>query len=415
MAEKKESGKESDYDFVILGGGVAGLAAGMYGARLGLKTLVLGASHGSELPVGGVITTTNVVENYPGFIKLTGTELADKIREHAESYDLVTIKEEKAERVDKMKDCFKVKTNKGEYNAKSILFATGTKWRKLPESVKGSREFENKGVVYCALCQPPGEDIVANSSLVSIDKVTPSTRVLTRDGSYQKIGGFTRRYYNGELISITPRFFTEPVKLTPNHPVLTVKVNRGKSVNYKKEPSFGELGWKEAGELSRDDCVTYPIIKETKDLDFIKLTDYLELREEGDFVIPHKETHTAIRLKNKIRLDGDFLRLFGYYLAEGSSSRHDLRFYFNKNETEYVNDVSQLIEKIIPHFEKYPLISSKKSDFEKFKVICQMMENDQHLDILGFKEILNKAFSMNGLGARKFTQEEITRSIKMKI
>ena len=155
MAEKKESGKESDYDFVILGGGVAGLAAGMYGARLGLKTLVLGASHGSELPVGGVITTTNVVENYPGFIKLTGTELADKIREHAESYDLVTIKEEKAERVDKMKDCFKVKTNKGEYNAKSILFATGTKWRKLPESVKGSREFENKGVVYCALCDGP--------------------------------------------------------------------------------------------------------------------------------------------------------------------------------------------------------------------------------------------------------------------
>src|SRR3989344_5140273 len=155
MAEKKESGKEREYDFVILGGGVAGLAAGMYGARLGLKTLVLGASHGSELPVGGVITTTNVVENYPGFIKLTGTELADKIREHAESYDLVTIKEEKAERVDKMKDCFKVKTNKGEYNAKSILFATGTKWRKLPESVKGSREFENKGVVYCALCDGP--------------------------------------------------------------------------------------------------------------------------------------------------------------------------------------------------------------------------------------------------------------------
>src|SRR3989338_11498530 len=59
------------YDFLIIGAGVAGLAAAMYGARLGMKTLCLGATHGSELPVGGGITTTNVVENYPGFIRLT--------------------------------------------------------------------------------------------------------------------------------------------------------------------------------------------------------------------------------------------------------------------------------------------------------------------------------------------------------
>ncbi len=156
MAKKKNSGKdEKNFDFIILGAGVAGLAAGMYGARLGLKNLVLGATHGSELPVGGVITTTNVVENYPGFIRLTGTELAEKIQKHAESYDLVSIKEEKAFGVEKKKDCFAVKTEKNEYAGKTILFATGTKWRKLPESVKGSREFENKGVNFCAICDGP--------------------------------------------------------------------------------------------------------------------------------------------------------------------------------------------------------------------------------------------------------------------
>src|SRR3989338_1337109 len=171
-----------DYDFIIIGAGGTGLAAAMYGARLGLKTLVLGASHGSELPVGGVITTTNVVENYPGFIRLTGTELADKIREHAESYELVEIKEEKAEKVSGKANRFIVKTKKNEYNGKTILFATGTKWRKLPESVKGAREFEGRGVNFCALCQPPGEDIVSNSNLVQIEKITPDTRVLTRDG-----------------------------------------------------------------------------------------------------------------------------------------------------------------------------------------------------------------------------------------
>ena len=153
MKEKKAKNlEEKEYDFIILGAGVTGLSAGMYSARLGLKTLVLGASHGSELPVGGVITTTNIVENYPGFIRLTGTELSDKIRDHALSYDLVSIKEEKAESVEKKRDFFSVKTNKEIYSGKAILFATGTKWRKLPESVKGSREFENKGVNFCALC-----------------------------------------------------------------------------------------------------------------------------------------------------------------------------------------------------------------------------------------------------------------------
>jgi len=85
----------SKYDFIVLGGGGTGLAAAMYAARLGLKTLVLGSNNGAELPVGGVITTTNIVENYPGSIKLTGVELAKKIEEHARDYDLVTIKEEK--------------------------------------------------------------------------------------------------------------------------------------------------------------------------------------------------------------------------------------------------------------------------------------------------------------------------------
>lgn len=143
---------KEEYDFIIIGAGGAGLAAAMYGARLGMKTLCLGASHGSEMPIGGVITTTNIVENYPGFIRLSGPEIAEEIRKHAESYELVTIKEEKAESVEKKDKEFIVKTKKNEYISKAILFATGTKWKKLPDSVKGGKEFENKGVAYCALC-----------------------------------------------------------------------------------------------------------------------------------------------------------------------------------------------------------------------------------------------------------------------
>ncbi|MBX4211886.1 FAD-dependent oxidoreductase [Candidatus Pacearchaeota archaeon] len=144
---------EEKYDFIILGAGVTGLAAAMYGARLGLKTLCLGTTFGTELPIGGVITTTNVVENYPGFIRLTGTQLAEAIKKHAESYDLVSIKEEKAESVKKDGKMFHVKTKKHEYIGKTVLFATGTKWRRL--ECPGSLELENKGVAYCALCDAP--------------------------------------------------------------------------------------------------------------------------------------------------------------------------------------------------------------------------------------------------------------------
>src|SRR3989344_5048943 len=104
--------KES-YDFIIIGAGVTGMAAAMYGARLGLKTVCFGTSSSAEMPIGGVITTTNVVENYPGFIRLTGTELADKIRDHALSYDLVSIRDEKVVAIEKKKIGFMVKTGSG--------------------------------------------------------------------------------------------------------------------------------------------------------------------------------------------------------------------------------------------------------------------------------------------------------------
>ena len=141
------------YDFLTIGGGGTALASAMYSARLGMKTLVLGTNSGAELPVGGVITTTNMVENYPGFVKISGYDLAKKLEEHAKSYDLVEIKEERATKIKKVGKVFHIKTNKGKHITKTILLATGTKWREL--EAKGSKDFLNKGVHYCALCDGP--------------------------------------------------------------------------------------------------------------------------------------------------------------------------------------------------------------------------------------------------------------------
>lgn len=151
--EKKNKKQEGSYDLIIIGAGVAGLSAAMYGARLGMKILVLGATSGSELPVGGIITTTNVIENYPGIERITGAELAENLRKHATSYDLVTIKESRVDGVEKLPKGFLVKTSEGDLKCKTVLFATGTVWKRL--EVPGSKEFENKGVAYCAMCDAP--------------------------------------------------------------------------------------------------------------------------------------------------------------------------------------------------------------------------------------------------------------------
>jgi len=164
-----------NYDLIIIGAGGAGTSAAMYSARLGLKTLVLGASHGSELPIGGVITTTDIVENYPGFLKISGMDLAKKLEDHAKSYKKTTIKQELVTSIRPLKTCYKIKTSKSEYNAKTIIFATGTRWKKL--NVPGSKEYERKGVHYCALCDGPvyknkivalvgGSDSAAKDALV---------------------------------------------------------------------------------------------------------------------------------------------------------------------------------------------------------------------------------------------------------
>lgn len=136
--------KHKKYDVVIIGAGVSGFAAAMYAGRFQMKTLVIG-----DTP-GGTIILTDTVENYPGFKKLTGMELAEKIKEHALEYE-VELVEGKATKVERCKEkCFTVSTAEKSYHTKTILFATGTEWKKL--NVPGEKEFANKGVHYCALC-----------------------------------------------------------------------------------------------------------------------------------------------------------------------------------------------------------------------------------------------------------------------
>jgi thioredoxin reductase (NADPH) len=135
------------YDIIIIGAGVVGYATAMYAGRLGMKTLVIGGEP------GGTITKTNLVENYPGFIKLTGQELADNLKNHALDYkEFVEIKDSMVTKIERNKEREPFTVYMGEkfVKGKTVVYATGSKWREL--KVPGHDEFMNKGVHYCALC-----------------------------------------------------------------------------------------------------------------------------------------------------------------------------------------------------------------------------------------------------------------------
>jgi len=131
------------YDFAIIGGGPTGYSAVMYAGRLGLKTIIFAGG-----TPGGLIITTETVENYPGFKSINGFDLFEKIREHAKEYKI----EERMSNVVEVRQTeqFIIKTKKEELQAKSILFATGSEYRKLP--LPEAENFETKGIHYCALC-----------------------------------------------------------------------------------------------------------------------------------------------------------------------------------------------------------------------------------------------------------------------
>lgn len=131
------------YDMLIIGGGCAGLSAGMYAARLNLKTVLF-----AELP-GGLITTTHIVENWPGILSVSGPDLGMSLWEHAKASGVI-MKSETIKSVEKQGDVFVVKSSRNEYHGKTVVFATGSLHRHL--GAPGEEEFKNKGVSYCALC-----------------------------------------------------------------------------------------------------------------------------------------------------------------------------------------------------------------------------------------------------------------------
>ena len=136
----------SDYDVIIVGGGPAGLAAGLYTARMDLKAVLLDRG-----PLGGQLLNTELVEDYPGFDSILGADLALKMGDHARKFGLEVRDFEPVKEIDTDGETRVVRLESGEeLRTRTVIMAAGGLPRYL--EVPGEKEYWGRGVSYCAVC-----------------------------------------------------------------------------------------------------------------------------------------------------------------------------------------------------------------------------------------------------------------------
>ena len=212
---------------------------------------------------------------------------------------------------------------------------------------------------HCFGCFLPGSLIKTEKGLHKIEDIQVGDKVLTHKGRYLPVIRTLWRPYQGEIIEIKIRKSGEVVSLTPDHEVYVIKTKHCKYESRKtricqwgcqkcKKCQDGKLGrfylnYKieklPAAQLSKDDYLLYPINQEIRDIEFIDLNKYYN-RRISNFGPDIKEIPTTVKVDEK------FLKLIGYYIAEGSNHRAYIRFSLGDNELTFAKEIKDLIEEI---------------------------------------------------------------------
>lgn len=197
------------YDSIIIGGGPAGLAAAIYMARQKLNFVLI------TKIVGGQTLWSSEIENYLGFHLIDGIHLVQKFREHLNDYqDSFLLKEgEAVTNVEKQNGGFMVTTDKGTYESRTLLVATGEKHREL--GVPGEKEFYGRGVTYCATCDAPlykDKDVAVigggNSAMESalfLEKYATRVTILTINEALMGDSVMKKKISKSEKITTLPK------------------------------------------------------------------------------------------------------------------------------------------------------------------------------------------------------------------
>ena len=306
-----------DYDLIIIGGGPAGSAAGVYAARKKVKSVLITEDFGGQSVV------SPDVQNFIGIPHLPGTEIAKRFKEHLETYKDDVLEIEEGDRVQEVKEAdggFEVKTKNGEsYTARAVLVATGGHRRKL--KVDGADKFDGKGVVYCASCDAPLFDGMKT--------------VVVGGGNAGFEAAQQLLEYSPEvtLLDVADEFKADPatienVKKSDKFTGITgaaIKEIKGdkfvESVVYEKDGKEHELDVKgvfiEIGSIPNSDIVK----------DLVDITDY------GEIKIDHKTARTS---KEGIWAAGDVTdvpyKQNNISMGDGVKALEDIYIWLNKNK-----------------------------------------------------------------------------------
>ncbi|MEE9613327.1 MAG: thioredoxin-disulfide reductase [Thermodesulfobacteriota bacterium] len=266
------------YDLIIIGGGPAGLTAGIYAQRARLKTLLL-----EREVVGGQIAVSDIIENYPGFPPISGAELMEKFEAQAKGFGL-EIKMAEVQNVTPDGKGKLLKTSEGELRTKAVIVATGAKPRRL--GVPGEVELTGKGVSYCATCDGPffrgkpvmvvGGGDTAVKEAVYLSKIASKVYIVHR-----------RDQLRAEKILQEKALATENIEVLWSHVLKEVTGDKmgvtGAVVKDLKSSEEKEVAVDGVFVFVGINPTTYFVDVEKDESDFIKTNQKMETSTEGIF------------------------------------------------------------------------------------------------------------------------------------
>jgi thioredoxin reductase (NADPH) len=259
-----------NWELIIIGAGAAGLAAGIYGVRSGLKALTL-----EEKISGGTTADAPLIENYPGFQGINGRELAQKMVAHCRNLGVEIHELEKVASLELKGEKKILKTDKATYETKTVIIASGTCYREL--GIPGEKEFYGRGVSYCGVCDGP---------------FFKNKRVLV-------VGG-------GNSAVITALYIAElaaEVKLTHRRGMLRAEEALVKALKNKRNV---EILWNtEAKEIEGANVVDKALLFDNK------TGETKELEVDGVFIQVGEDPNSQLAKKAGVKVDGE-----GYIIVD---------------------------------------------------------------------------------------------------
>jgi len=265
------------YDLAIIGGGPAGISAGIYAARKKIKTILIAENFRGQSVVSPEI------QNWIGTISISGLDLAKNMENHLRAYatEIVAIQKGRVENISKTEKIFEIKTADQIYQSRTLLIATGAQKRKLP--IANAEKFEGKGIVYCATCDGP---LFASKNVVVVGGGNSAFETASQLLAYAKSVTLLQRSAQFRADEIIVKKLSENPNFTA---LLNTQITEIKGGNFVQAVVCENSQTKEKIEIPAEGI--FAEIGSIPTTDFVK--NLIQLNESGAIIVDAKTQQTS--------------------------------------------------------------------------------------------------------------------------